>query len=77
MLYMIMCTCIWMYNLYICIDQFVCVHVCTFFWSGLPKDACHIHDVGFVVRILLLRSYKKSLIAIDEQLMTLSFPLAC
>ena len=48
----------------------------TFFWSGLPTVASHIHDVGFAVRIAILRSAYESPIAIDELLMTLRLQLA-
>ena len=48
----------------------------TFFWSGLPKVARHIHGVGFAVRNALLQSTQESPIAIDERLMTLRLPLA-
>ena len=48
----------------------------TFFWSGLPTVARRIHVVGFAVRTALLQSTQESLIAIDEQLMTLLLPLA-
>ena len=49
---------------------------CTFFWSGLPTVARHIHGVGFSVRTALLRSAQESPIAIDERPMTLWLPLA-
>ena len=42
----------------------------TFFWSGLPTVARHIHGVGFAVRTALLQSTQESPIAIDERLMT-------
>ena len=48
----------------------------TFFWSGLPTVARHIHGVGFAVRTALLQSTQESPIAIDERLMTLWLPLA-
>ena len=47
----------------------------TFFWSGLPKVAYRIHNVGFAVRTAILPSSKKSPIAIDERLVTLRLPL--
>ena len=48
----------------------------TFFLSGLPTVAHHIHGVGFAVRTVLLQSAQESPIAIDERLMTLWLPLA-
>ena len=48
----------------------------TFFWSGLPTVARHIHGVGFAVRTALLWSTQESPIAIDERLMTLRLPHA-
>ena len=48
----------------------------TFFWSGLPTVARHIHGVGFAVRTALLQSTQESPIAIDERLITLRLPLA-
>ena len=48
----------------------------TFFLSGLPKVARHIHGVGFSVRTALLQSTQESPIAIDERLMTLRLPIA-
>ena len=47
----------------------------TFFLSGLPTVASHIHGVGFAVRTALLQSTQESPIAIDERLMTLRLPL--
>ena len=48
----------------------------TFFWSGQPKVARHIHGVGFAARTSHLQSTKESPIAIDERLITLRLPLA-
>ena len=48
----------------------------TFFRSGLPTVARHIHGVGFAARTALLQSTQESPIAIDERLMTLQLPLA-
>ena len=48
----------------------------TFFWSGQPKVARRIHDVGFAVWTWLLQNTHESPIAIDERLMTLRLQLA-
>ena len=45
------------------------------FWSSLPKDARHIHGVGFEVKTALLQNIQESPIAIDERLSTLRLPL--
>ena len=37
----------------------------TFFCSGIPKNASHIHGVGLAVRTALLQSTQESPIAID------------
>ena len=42
----------------------------TYFWSGLPKDALHIHGVGFELTTALLQSTQESLNIIYERLMT-------
>ena len=48
----------------------------TFFWSGQPKDAFHIHDVVLAARTALLQSTHESPIAIEERFITLRLPLA-
>ena len=48
----------------------------TFFLSGLPKDARHIHDVGFAVMTAILQSTQESPIAMDERLVRLQLPHA-